>query len=346
MTGVTLTAAQGVAPSPFVEGTMIPFAFDSTSLGTFMDCPRKFYYSQVRGLRRKWKAAPITFGSAFHKALETYELERGKGLTLDQALAPALHAAREDSVGMEEHKSRTPEALMRSVEAYIRHHEGEQMETLTTQEGKPAVELHFKASLGNAITFLPEQEVLYCGYIDRVVRFQGTPFVLDHKTTGMSISTEKGSASYFGAFTPDMQMTGYVWASREAYGFPVRGVIVDAMQVAKTKTEFARQIINRTPAQIDEWRAGVTYWVRLAATSGMVATQVGDNLGEQAKAYPMNQRHCHSRYGACTFAGVCGRDPSVREAFINTDFGVEPWNPLLPRQSGTLANESEEAASE
>ncbi len=142
-----------------------------------------------------------------------------------------------------------------------------------------------------------------------------------------------------------MQMTGYTWAAREAYGFPVRGVIVDAMQVAKTKTEFARSIIHRTPAQIDEWRVGVSYWIRLAATSGMVATRSPEGP-DQATAFPMNQRHCHSRYGACTFAGICGRDPAVREAFIETEFNTEPWNPLAPRQSGTLANESEEAASE
>lgn len=225
---------------------------------------------------------------------------------------------------------------MRSIEAYIAHHEKEQLETVLCADGTPAVELHFTTKL--PFEWAYRDDVLYCGYIDRVVRFQGVPYILDHKTTGQSISTEKGSASYFGAFTPDAQMTGYSWAAKEVWDFPVRGVIVDAMQVAKTKTEFARGIVNRTANQINEWAEGAVWHIELA-TNCAVESMEEAKPSDQAKHFPMNPKACHSRYGACTFAGICGRDPNVREAFLETEFEVKEWNPLAPRQSGLLAED-------
>lgn len=297
-----------------------------------MDCPRKYFYSQVRGLRRKRRAATLTFGSAFHKALETYELQKPI-IGGEAAVRVALEAAQAEAVGMEEHKSRTPEALVRSIGAYIAHHEREQLETITTAEGAPAVELHFTTPMASGLKHIPQ--VVYCGYIDRIVRFQGVPYIMDHKTTGQAISTEKGSASYFASFTPDNQFSGYTYAAKAVWNFPVRGVIVDAMQVLKTRTEFARGVIHRTENQIDEWRDGAVQHIELASECGARAASEKTVL-DQARHYPMNPRACHARFGACTFASICGRDPSVREAFLETEFAVEPWNPLQPRQSGTL----------
>ncbi len=327
--------------SNFMPDSMVQWAWDSQGLGTAMECPRKYFYSQVLGLRRKRnvKSASLGFGGAFHKGLEVYELAKGKGLDQASAAKEAVEAAMAEAGDMPEHKNRTPESLQRSLAAYIAHHEAEQMESVLTREGKPAVELRFQTALGN----INGIAISYCGYIDRVVNFQGMPYVMDHKTTGMSISTEKGSASYFSSFTPDNQFTGYAWAARAAYGFPVRGVILDAMQVAKTKTEFARNIIHRTPAQVDEWRLSALTWMRqTVAYAGEAMTKT--NPLDQASCFPMNTRACHGKYSACTFAGVCGKDPAVRQNFLEADFEVERWNPLTPRQSGTLKEVGEDVA--
>ncbi len=333
------------APSPFVGETKIQWAWDGSSLSMLKRCPREYYYGQVLGLRRKRKTAPATFGGAFAKALEVFETEAPK-VGRGPATAAAMRAATEASDGMEDHKSRTREALMRSVVAYIDHHASDNLETVTKTDGDAAVELHFKVPLGNIIADMPRTEVVYCGYMDKIVTFQGNTFVLDNKTTGSSISTEKGSEAYFKNFTPDNQITGYTWAAREAFGIPVRGVIIDAMQIAKTKTEFARQIIHRTTKQVEEWRNGLSYWINLAADSSMqlmLLEAKGVEAPEQA--FPMNETSCH-KYGGCTFRGICGKDPAVRQAFLDTDFEVRPWNPLEPRTKGTIANQADPAESE
>ena len=330
-------------PSPFIEGTRIQWAWDSSSLSAMKRCPREYFYSQYLGLRRKRRSAPATFGGAFAKAMEVFETEAPR-LGREPATTLALEAAAIAAEGMEDHKSRTKEALMRSIAAYINHHATDSLETMTMTNGEPAVEMHFQIPLGNLVPAIPGTTIVLCGYMDRVVRFQDSPYVLDNKTTGSSISTEKGSEAYFKNFTPDNQMTTYTWAAREGFGFPVRGVIVDAMQIAKTKTEFARSIIHRTPAQIDEWRSGLPYWVRLAAASS-ISAMGAKTPTEAAASFPMNETSCH-KYGGCPYRNICGKDPAVRQAFLDTDFEVREWNPLAKRTKGTIANQDATAESE
>jgi len=324
------------APNPYVNGTKIQWAWDASSLSMLKRCPREYYYGQLLGLRRKYKSAPATFGGAFAKALETYEISRpkaGHGV----ALSDAMQAAAVASDGMEDHKTRTKDALMRSVAAYLNHHESDNLETVLKTDGEPAVELHFKVPLGQIAPELPPEGATLCGYMDRVVRFQDNAYVLDNKTTGASISTEKGSEAYFRNFTPDNQVTAYTFAAREAFGIPVRGVIIDAMQIAKTKTEFARQIIHRTTKQVEEWRRGLNVWVRQAVLSSAALLDAKTDE-EKLSLFPMNETSCH-KYGGCSYRGICGRDPSVRQAFLETDFEVREWNPLVPRTKGTIANQ-------
>lgn len=325
-------------PSPFLPGTKIQWAWDASSLSMAKRCPREYYYGQILGLRRKYKAAPATFGGAFAKALETYEIARPK-MGHGGALSDAMQAAVVASEGMEDHKTRTKDALMRSVAAYLNKHESDSLETVLKTDGEPAVELHFKVPLGKILVD-GASEAVFCGYMDRVVRFQENPYVLDNKTTGASISTEKGSENYFRNFTPDNQVTGYTYAAREAFGIPVKGVIIDAMQIAKTKTEFARQIIGRTQKQVAEWRRGLNWWVR-QATASSEALLSAKTEDERLDAFPMNETSCH-KYGGCPYRNICGKDPSVRQAFLDTDFETREWNPLVPRTKGTIASQAED----
>jgi hypothetical protein len=46
--------------------------------------------------------------------------------------------------------------------------------------------------------------------------------------------------------------------------------------------------------------------------------------------WPQNDTAC-DKYGGCRFRGVCSRSPSVRQAFLDSDFRREMWNPLDTR---------------
>lgn len=329
------------APSPFFANTNFQWAWDATSLGTLKDCPRKYELSIIRGLRRKPRpkdetAAPfethLPFGTLFHEAVEQLEVNRAQGYEFESGLRDLVRRILVDSISLPEYKTKSRETLIRSIIEYADAKRSDPIQAWKLKDGEAAAELSFQCELGPRLDednkIAPT--IVWCGHIDRIVSLGGTPYVLDTKTTGMSIRTEKGAANYFSQFSPDNQFLGYAWAASVVYGVPVRGVIVDAVQVAKTFTAVERAIMQATPQQVAEWKSSVPVWVRQA-----------DSFAA-AGFWPMNERSCH-KFGGCQFREICRRDPSVREGFIAADFEVKLWNPLVARRTGELEPEADES---
>jgi hypothetical protein len=158
------------------------------------------------------------------------------------------------------------------------------------------------------------QSYLLCGHLDRVVTFNDELFVMDRKTTK---TTPEGY--YFDNFDPENQMSLYTLAGQVLFDTAIRGVIIDAAQVAVGFSRFERGFTYRNPDQIDEWVNDLHYWFQLAE--------------EFAKSnyWPMNDTSC-GMYGGCKFRKICSKSPQVRDRFLAGDFEkVEPWNPLAVR---------------
>jgi len=99
---------------------------------------------------------------------------------------------------------------------------------------------------------------------------------------------------------------------------PVRGVIIDAAQIAVGFSRFSRGFTFRTEAQIEEWLTNTKEWLARAEDYAV------------AGFWPMNDKACH-HYGGCVFRKVCSKSPEVRHKFLETDFVKKQWNPLEPR---------------
>jgi len=154
--------------------------------------------------------------------------------------------------------------------------------------------------------------------LDQIVSFGEGVYVLDHKTTKNTVTG--ASASYFfQGFNPDNQMTLYSLAASVAFATPVKGVIVDAAQVAVNFSAFSRDFTHRNGAQLQEFLEGVYSYRRMA------------EIYHRQGFWPMNETAC-GNYGGCEFRDICSKSPSVRERFLATTFTQEkPWNPLEPR---------------
>ena len=298
-----------LSPSPFIAGTTLQYALDSTSLGWFKMCPRLYQYSMIEGWRSKHVSIDLSFGLEYHKGLETYDRQRTEGRSHDEAV---LHIVREALIStvtwedLDPNKNRA--SLVRSLIWYCEEFADDHAKTLILDNGKPAVELSFTTPLEWKIG---DQNYLLCGHIDRLVEFTGGTFVLDHKTSKATLSQ-----SYFSNFEPDNQMSLYSLASQIVWKAPVRGVIIDAAQIAVGFTRFERGITYRTEAQLEEWLTDLRKWLDLA-----------ERYAEDGY-YPMNDRSCRF----CTFKKICSKDPSVRQVFLESDFSrEEPWNPLKSR---------------
>jgi hypothetical protein len=303
--------------SPFLEGTKLQFAWDSTSLGELKLCPRRYQYTIIEGWRKASENVHFRFGGEYHAALEHYDRLRAEGMAhkdaLEETVSTALYRTWEyDEEGLNgapwqsDHNLKNRATLIRSIVWYLdTFGEADPAKTVILQNGAPAVELSFKFEFTDTH--------LLCGHLDRVVNLHGDHFVMDRKTTTTTISPH-----FFEGFSPDNQMSLYTLAAQVIYSTPVKGVIIDGVQVAVGFSRFERGFAYRTPAQLAEWQQDTLLHIRAAERYA------------EADYWPTNDKSCHN-YGGCPFRGICSKDPGVRDKFLESNFVRNPWNPLAVR---------------
>ena len=312
-------------PSPFDE-SFVQYAWDSTSLGLLKECPRKYFYKMIAGWDRTTKSHHLIFGQLLHTGLEIYDKVStsllADGIVSDDAHEEAVHAAighiLRESISYQpgekkgkEDKAKTRVNLIRVLVWYFEHYgKNDNNKVVILSNGKPAVELSFKVSIDNGLVI--------CGHLDKLVTFGRDTYVQDHKSTSSTV-TGSSARTFFRGFNPSNQMSLYPAGAYLAYNIPVRGVIIDAIQIGVNLTEFGRDITHRHMAQMDEFLESIYQWRKFAE----ICTETNN--------WPMNETSC-GNYGGCEFRDICARSPQVRERFLKTWFVKgERWNPLRPR---------------
>lgn len=291
--------------NPFLSDGRL-WAWNHSSLEPAKACPRKFYYTVIEGWRSRAANDDITFGMHYAKALERYHHFMAKPDVLHtDALREVVTLTLQESYSWQsEHNAKTRETLIRSIVWYLDQFENDPCKTVILEDGSPAVELSFRFQLDN--------EIVLCGHIDRIVEHAGDYYVQDQKTTGASLGSW-----YFKRYNPNDQMSLYTIAGNVVWHTPVRGVMIDAAQIAVGFTRFERGFTFRTPDQNEAWLKDAKYWIERTWEAA-------------AQGYPMNDAAC-MMYGGCPFMGICSKDPSVRQEFLETGFERKPRNPLEVR---------------
>ena len=313
-------ALAAVVDSPFIPGTLIQYAWDSTSLGYFKRCPRYYQYKQIEGWQKNDESIDLRFGILYHRALQNYELALVEGANHEAALRYALYHL---LVGMEigdealpdtDHPLKTRSTLVRTVIWYLDKYEIDPAHTVILANGKPAIEVSFRFEIDVKPKTIPDRAYLLCGHLDRVVTFHDQPFVLDRKTTRYT-----PDARFFGSFNPDNQVSLYSIAGRLLFGVQLQGVIIDAAQIAVGFSRFGRAPIARSEGQLTEWLRDLEVTLDYAETCAV------------HRHWPQNDTSC-DKYGGCEFRRICAMSPDQRLKFLpGTHKKGEPWNPLKPR---------------
>lgn len=290
----------------------IQFAWDSTSLTALKTCPRYYYYTIYRGFATRSESVHLTFGIHYHKGLELYDHYRAQGETHDEAVVSMVQTMMTATKGWksdDNYKNRF--TLIRSLVWYTEQFKNDPAETVILGNGKPAVELSFRFNL-DAET--PDQtQYLYCGHLDRLAKFAGATYVLDRKTSKSALSS-----NYFDKFRPNTQMTGYTLGGKIAFAEPVKGVIIDAAQIAVGFTRFSRGQSLRTTDELDEFLEETVWYIKLA--EGYV----------QSDFWPKNEASC-DKYGGCPFIPICSKSKGQRETWLAADYAKRLWDPLQVR---------------
>lgn len=321
--------------SPFLPGTNLQYAWDSTSLGLFKTCPRLYEYTMIRGYAAKAENLHLRFGTEFHQALQDYQTCLSDDFSHDEAVWEAMFClqVRLATTPLPEGNGKAMrykniDTLRQLVIDYLDYYEHDPAETFIKADGTPATELSFRFELDcgpeagvigdEGGTPQQSQPYILCGHIDRVVDFNGSLMVLDHKTT----TTTLGSY-YFDQYEPHNQMSLYTLAGKVILDTVVKGIIIDAAQILlEDENRFVRGFTYRTAEQLEEWVDS------LRLTLGYAEGCAAQNY------WPMNDTAC-DKYGGCKFRGICSKSPQVRDKFLEADFVVKPleerWNPLRNR---------------
>jgi hypothetical protein len=324
--------------SPFLPGTKIQYAWDSTSLGYIKTCPRLYQYIMIDGWGEKDQSIHLRFGIEYHKALEEYDSARIRGESHENAVCYCIHQLlcrirdwNPDST-TRAGNYKNPRTLLQLVVDYVDKYKDDPAKTVTLENGKPALELSFRFELdwGPSAGQTYERDIphgnpsghnqpyVLCGHLDRVVSYNDQTLVMDRKTTTM----DPGSR-FYDQFSPNNQMTLYTLAGQVVLDTVIKGVVIDAAKpMLEVPNVFGRGFTYRTPAQLEEWLNDLRIHLYMAEQYATIGY------------WPQNDTAC-DKFGGCRFRGVCSRDPSVRGRFLEADFVKqeegERWNPLKPR---------------
>lgn len=295
-------------------------AIDSTSLGTFKECPRKYYYSIIWGWVPKEDSVHLAFGLMMHEAREEYDKFRCAARDHDEALEHVVWNALAKTWNKELGRpwlsgdpAKNRQSLIRSIIWYLDQlGKDDPIKCELDEHGKPFVEISFRFDSGFK-TLSHGEPIALCGHGDKIGSLAGDPFWLDMKTTKHGLEPR-----YFAQFSPNNQMSLYDVAGKVILQKPTRGVIIDALQVGATFTRAKRHLVPRTEALREEWLRGFGWWARQMESCAV------------AQDWPMNDTACDKYFG-CQFRTICNSNPENRQAWLERDFKRRTWNPLQRR---------------
>lgn len=295
-------------------------AWDSTSLGALKRCPRYYEYNIIEGYVSRQESVHLRFGSEYNNALVTYHKSRALGKSKEEAELDALRYAMihtwDEALGRpwtSDEPTKNRETLIRTIIWYLAKYEEDSLETLVLATGEAAVELPFRIDIDTP-SGLTGESYLLCGYLDRKVTFNGGAWITDWKSSKYALDEK-----YFDRYSPDNQVSQYAFAGTIIGAEPIKGVIIDAVQLGVTFSRFQRGQIGRTATQLEEWLKDSIYFIRLNET------YVNENY------WPQNDTSCE-KYGGCPYRKICSASPEIRPKLLDGLFSKRSWDPLVVRE--------------
>jgi len=317
--------------SPFLPGTKVQFAWDSTGLGYAKRCWKLYELAILEGWETPEESVHLRFGIEYHATLADYQHQRAEGNDHNDSLRNVVRnllvriSDWDPDRTTKAATTKNPETLLRTVIWYLDEYQDDVAKTVIWSDGTPAVEQSFRFELdwgpetarNERGQWTPNQPYILCGHLDQIVDYQGERFVMDHKTTGRPLTSY-----YFDMYEPDNQMSLYSLASQVVLHSPVKGVIINATQIGVGFSRFARGFTFRVADQLKEWVDDLRFWLRAAEQRALEGY------------WPHNDTAC-DKYGGCKFREVCSKSPKVRERFLKANYiqlpEKERWNPLRTR---------------
>jgi hypothetical protein len=274
-------------------------------------CERRLWYMLCRGLRKRNSNHKMEYGTAVHKALESYYFD---GDTEKAVNAAIDHYA---DVLVPDKDFRDLAHLVNLLNQYFKEDTG----LTVRRDPDPLLEMRF------AYPYLqtPELDVLFCGTIDFVGTYFGRPVIVDHKSTAAY-----GIASYFASYkiSPQLMFYNLIWHKlfpEDNVGCMINGLFLGRSNRNKFERseifEFSKDRLDKFQAYIDDLVRRIRS--KLTVYFNTHADQDGEDI------FLSNFACCETRFGLCSFAPLCtANSAGDRESIVNMDYVNKVYDPL------------------
>ncbi len=306
-----------------------PLYIDNSTLKAVAKCSTEAMLRYAYGWTTAEERAALLAGTAFHSLAEQHF--KGAGASVSLGAFDATY--REWS---EANVSPTDRLAWGNLSRIVRR----------WIEAHPVAGLPFTVNpdlveVGFAFPLVPDGSIVFCGRLDGVAEYQGSLYVLEHKTTG------RISLDWLDTFALDSQLSGYLWAAQQHTGKPVVGAFLNALEFSKLPggttasggparkcpdhkvtydecgdmhATFRMTAVTRTPAAIEEWYK----------TAIHLARRYQDMLARWPKIEQLGSVRTQGRWnGSCRFCGFkefCKLDRPMHY-IANGNLIHQPWRP-------------------
>lgn len=285
---------------------------DSSKIQAFQDCPRGFFFRYVMGLKKDEPNVHLTFGSAWHEAME-HIMWNGLGKdSLMDAYTKFEEIYMEDFPDAMAHdRKKNPENALRALATYAK-----------TYRGYDTFDVLFTEIAG---TVPVRQDRVIHTKVDTIIEDNDGIWSLEHKTTG------RNSKSFRTKWNIKIQVGTYthlVHALASAH-FPnktIQGVKINGAVIRTNDEEFLRIPVRKSSNNLQQFLWEVNHWI----------DQIEWNFKQLAECsreddvmtcFPKNAESC-SKFG-CKYPGMCEAwdNPLKHLNQPPPGYTVEFWDP-------------------
>lgn len=300
-----------------------PSVVDSSMLGYWRACPRKFWWRHIRQLAPKGSNLHLLAGGAFAKGLEAARKAYYNGnCTADEAIGRGIFTAtqywtKESPDELYEDENKSLGRVLGGLEFYLSEAfplaSDYILPYINPTTGEPMVECSFGIPIEEVRHPLSGDPILYAGRFDMlgVHKTDQVLFIEDDKTTSQLGPTWPSK------WTLRSQFTGYVWGAQH-YGLPVAGAIIRGISFLSKGYDKAESIQMRPQWMIDRWYKQV------------VLDLQDMKRAWESEAWSYNLDESCAAYGGCPYLRLC--DVADPEPFTEIYYDRSPWEPLKVKE--------------
>ena len=289
---------------------------DASKLTDYMSCPRRYFFRSLLGWIPIMPNNHLTFGTAWHMALEHLLLHNYSKESLTEATHIFEDRYRRD-FGVETdglYGAKSPyNAMLGLIEYYNRFKtDVDNYDTLYTEVGG-------KVKLGDNAVLAFRIDCI------RRDRHTGQIEVLDHK------SSQRRMAGWDRIWSLSVQLLSYIHVLYSLWDIDkIKGGRVRATFFYKKEIKFEEARVRKTPADMESFLVDVlTYYDMLRKDTYLLMETCNDSDLAMA-AFPRNQNGCYHYGRLCEYFDVCEAWSNPLQHCDETPEGyrIEFWDPL------------------